>query len=93
MMIATISAFSFVLGAILAYVAISYPEYPPVIQTSAGILLFVALALLGYLLEALLGHRLTVRVLAYRSASRSLCIAHHRKNESPDRVGGLGWYS
>jgi hypothetical protein len=56
MMTAAISAISFVLGATLAYVANGYPEYLPAMQTAAGILLFVALALLGYLLEAAFGH-------------------------------------
>lgn len=56
MMIAAVSAISFVLGATLAYVANGYPEYLPAVQTAAGALLFVALALLGYLLEAVFGH-------------------------------------
>jgi hypothetical protein len=55
MMIAAVSAIGFVLGATLAYVANGYPEYLPAMQTAAGALLFVALALLGYLLEAVLG--------------------------------------
>lgn len=56
MVIAAISAISFVLGATLAYVANGYPEYLPAMQTAAGALLCVALALLGYLLEAVFGH-------------------------------------
>jgi hypothetical protein len=56
MMTAAISAIGFVLGATLAYVANGYPEYLPAMHTAAGILLFAALALLGYLLEAAFGH-------------------------------------
>jgi hypothetical protein len=56
MMIAAISAISFVLGATIAYVANGYPEYLPAIETVAGILLIGGLALLGYALEAVLGH-------------------------------------
>ena len=56
MIIAAISAISFVLGATLAYVAYGCPEYFPGMQTAAGVLVFVALALLGYLLEAVFGH-------------------------------------
>jgi len=55
MMIAAISAISFVLGAAVAYVANGYPEYLPAIETVAGILLIGSLALLGYALEAVLG--------------------------------------
>jgi hypothetical protein len=39
MIIAVISAISFVLGATVAYVANGYPEYLPAIGTVAGILL------------------------------------------------------
>ncbi len=56
MIIAVINAISFVLGATLAYVANGCPEYLPAMQTAAGVLVFVALALLGYLLEAVFGH-------------------------------------
>jgi len=57
MMIAAISAISFVLGAAVAYVANGYPEYLPAIETVAGILLIGGcLALLGYALEVASGH-------------------------------------
>jgi hypothetical protein len=49
MMIAAISAISFVLGATVAYVANGYPEY---LSAVAGILLIGGLALLNYALEA-----------------------------------------
>jgi hypothetical protein len=55
MMIAAISAISFVLGATVAYVANGYPDYLAAIETVAGILLIGGLALLGYALEAILG--------------------------------------
>jgi hypothetical protein len=56
MMIAAISAISFVLGATVAYVANGYPEYLAAIETVAGILLIGGLALLGYALESVLSH-------------------------------------
>jgi len=56
MMIAAISAISFVLGAAVAYVANGYPEYLPAIETVAGILSIGGLALLGYALEGASGH-------------------------------------
>jgi hypothetical protein len=52
MMIAAISAISFVFGATVAYVANDYPEYLPAIETGADILLIGGLAWLGYALEA-----------------------------------------
>ena len=55
MIIAVISAISFVLGATLAYVANGRPDYFPATQTAAGVLVLVALALLGFLLEAVFG--------------------------------------
>jgi hypothetical protein len=56
MMIAAISAISFVLCATVAYVANGYPEYLAAIETVAGILLIGGLALLGHTLDSVLGH-------------------------------------
>ncbi len=56
MMIATISAISFVLGAAVAYRADRYPQHREVIETVAGVLLIGGLGLLGYALKAVWGH-------------------------------------
>ena len=54
MMIAAISATSFVLGATVAYLANRYPEHRE--ATTAGVLLIGGLGLLGYGLKAIFGH-------------------------------------
>jgi hypothetical protein len=56
MMVATISAFSFVLGAMVAYLANRYPGYREAIETVAGVLLIGDLGLLGFALKAVSGH-------------------------------------
>lgn len=56
MMIATISARSFALGATVAYLANRYPGYRESIETVAGVLLIGGLGLLGYALKTISGH-------------------------------------
>jgi hypothetical protein len=56
MMIATIGAISFVLGATVAYLANRYPEHREAIETAAGVILIGGLGLLGYALKAVSGH-------------------------------------
>lgn len=55
MMIAMISAISFVLGATVAYLANRYPEHRETIETMAGVLLIGGLGLLGYALKGVSG--------------------------------------
>jgi hypothetical protein len=56
MMIGTISALSFALGATVAYLANRYPGYREAIETVAGVLLIGGLGLLGYALKTISGH-------------------------------------
>ncbi len=56
MIIAKISAISFVLGATVAYLANRYPGYREAIETVAGVLLIGSLGLLGYALRAVSRH-------------------------------------
>jgi hypothetical protein len=54
--IAVFSAISMVLGAVIAYMANSYPQHREIIETAAGILLIGGFALLGYGLGCVFGH-------------------------------------
>jgi hypothetical protein len=49
---------SLVLGTTIAYLASSYPEHRAVMETVGGILLIGGLGLMGFALEAVLGHPL-----------------------------------
>jgi hypothetical protein len=55
-MICGLSTFSLVLGTTIAYLANGYPKYQAAMETVAGFLLLGGLAMLGYALEAVLGH-------------------------------------
>jgi hypothetical protein len=55
-MICGLSAISLVLGTAIAYLANSYPKHRAGMETVAGILLLGGLGLMGYALEAVLGH-------------------------------------
>jgi len=45
-----------VLGTAIAYLANGYPKYQAAMETVAGFLLLGGLGMLGYALEAILGH-------------------------------------
>jgi hypothetical protein len=55
-MITGLSTISLVLGTAVAYLASGYPERRAVMETVGGILLISGLGLMGYALEAVLGH-------------------------------------
>jgi hypothetical protein len=55
-MIAGISTISLLLGTTIAYMAIGYPERRAGMETVGGVLLLAGLGLMGYALEAVLGH-------------------------------------
>jgi hypothetical protein len=55
-MITGFSAISLILGAAIAYMANGYPKHRAVMETVGGILLIGGLGLMGYALEAVLGH-------------------------------------
>jgi hypothetical protein len=55
-MITGLSTISLLLGATIAYLANSYPEHRAVMETVGGILLIGGLGLIGYGLEAVIGH-------------------------------------
>ena len=55
-MITGVSTISLVLGTAIAYLASGYPEHRAVLETVGGILLIGGLGLMGYALEAVLGH-------------------------------------
>jgi len=55
-MITGLSTLSLILGTAIAYLASGYPERQAVMETVGGILLIGGLSLMGYALEAVLGH-------------------------------------
>jgi hypothetical protein len=55
-MITGLSTISLILGTAIAYLASGYPEHQAVMETVGGILLIGGLGLMGYALEAVLGH-------------------------------------
>jgi hypothetical protein len=55
-MICGLSTIGLVLGTAIAYLANGYPKYQAVLETVAGLLLIGGLGMLGYALEAILGH-------------------------------------
>jgi hypothetical protein len=55
-MICGLSSISLMLGTAIAYTAKGYPKHRAAIETVAGVLLIGGLGLLGYALEAALGH-------------------------------------
>jgi hypothetical protein len=55
-MITGLSTLSLILGTAIAYLASGYPERQAVMETVGGILLIGGLGLMGYALEAVLGH-------------------------------------
>jgi hypothetical protein len=55
-MICGLSAISLVFGTAIAYLANGYPKHRAAMETVAGILLLGGLGLMGYALEAVLGH-------------------------------------
>jgi hypothetical protein len=55
-MITGLSTISLILGTAIACMANSYPRHRAAIETVAGILLIGGLGLMGYALEAVLGH-------------------------------------
>jgi hypothetical protein len=55
-MICGLSAISLVLGAAIAFLAKGYPKHQAAMETVAGFLLIGGLGMLGYALEAVLGH-------------------------------------
>ena len=55
-MITGLSTISLVLGTAIAYLANGYPKHRAAMETVAGILLLGGLGLMGYALEAVLGH-------------------------------------
>ena len=55
-MISGLSTVSLLLGTAIAYMAGRYPERRAVMETVGGFLLIGGLGLLGYALEAVLGH-------------------------------------
>jgi hypothetical protein len=57
-MITGLSTMSLVLGTTIAYLAGSYPEHRAVMETVGGILLIGGFGLMGFALEAVLGHPL-----------------------------------
>jgi hypothetical protein len=57
-MITGLSSISLLLGTAIAYMASRYPEHRAVMETVGGVLLIGGLGLMGYALEAVLGHPL-----------------------------------
>jgi len=55
-MIAGLSTISLLLGTAIAYLASGHPERQAAMETVGGILLIGGLGLMGYALEAVLGH-------------------------------------
>jgi hypothetical protein len=55
-MITGLSAISLIFGTAIAYLASGYPERQAVMETVGGVLLLAGLGLIGYALEAVLGH-------------------------------------
>jgi hypothetical protein len=55
-MITGLSTISLLLGTGIAYLASGYPERQAVMETVGGVLLLAGLGLIGYALEAVLGH-------------------------------------
>jgi hypothetical protein len=55
-MICGLSTISLVVGTAIAYLANGYPKYQAAMETVAGFLLIGGLGMLGYALEAVLGH-------------------------------------
>ena len=55
-MITGLSAISLILGTAVAYLASGFPKRQAVMETAGGVLLFAGLGLIGYALEAVLGH-------------------------------------
>ena len=55
-MITGLSTISLLLGTAIAYMARGYPERQAVMETVGGVLLISGLGLMGYALEAVLGH-------------------------------------
>jgi putative Mn2+ efflux pump MntP len=55
-MICGLSAISLVIGTAIAYLAKSYPQHQAAMESVAGFLLIGGLGMLGYALEAVLGH-------------------------------------
>jgi hypothetical protein len=57
-MISGLSTISLLLGTAIAYLASGYPKRQAVMEATGGILLLGDLGLMGYALEAVLGHPL-----------------------------------
>jgi hypothetical protein len=55
-MICGLSMISLVVGTAIAYLANGHPKYQAAMETVAGFLLIGGLGMLGYALEAVLGH-------------------------------------
>jgi hypothetical protein len=55
-MITGLSTISLLLGTVIAYLAGGYPERQAAMETAGGVLLLAGLGLMGYALEAVLGH-------------------------------------
>jgi hypothetical protein len=55
-MITGLSTISLLLGTAVAYMASGYPERQAAVETAGGVLLLTGLGLMGYALEAVLGH-------------------------------------
>jgi len=55
-MITGLTTIILLLGTTIAYMATRYPEHRTVMETVGGFLLIGGLGLLGYALEAVLGH-------------------------------------
>ena len=55
-MIAELSTISLLLGTVIAHLASGYPERQAAMEAASGVLLLAGLGLLGYALEAVLGH-------------------------------------
>ena len=55
-MITGLSTISLLLGTAVAYMASGYPERQAAMETAGGVLLLAGLSLMGYTLEAVLGH-------------------------------------
>jgi hypothetical protein len=55
-MITGLSTISLLVGTAVAYMASGYPERQAAMETAGGVLLLAGLGLMGYALEAVLGH-------------------------------------
>jgi hypothetical protein len=55
-MICGLSTISLLIGTAIAYLANGYPKHQDAMETVAGVLLIGGLGMLGYALEAVLGH-------------------------------------